>query len=121
MKYQCCACQAEFPAEEAIDGFSRGYRVGFLCPVCGAHLQDNIVDTHWIIREGKGVAVALVLLGAIGTLAIRSGHSFPWHYYAIYFLAFAAIALYGYLKYPGLQEDAVMSTRPGPGANGERD
>ena len=115
MKYECCVCKGEFPAKEAVDGFARGYRVGFLCPLCGSHLQDNLIDTHWIIREGKGFVAAITTLGAIGTVAIRSINDIPWTHIAIYLLLFVVVAVYGYKKYPGIHKNPVMSTRLGPG------
>jgi hypothetical protein len=118
MKYECCACLGRFSAKDAIDGYAQGYRAGFLCPLCGTNLQDNFVDTHWIVREGKGFVVALGILGAVGTLAVRMLDRIPWPYYAAYALVFGAVVLYGYRKYPGLFWNPVISTRLGPGKDG---
>lgn len=42
-KYECYYCHEQFPVEERVDGFDRGYRVGFLCPHCGSNIKDNLL------------------------------------------------------------------------------
>lgn len=39
--YQCAFCGKCFPVSEAIDGFSKGYRKGFLCPLCGINIEET--------------------------------------------------------------------------------
>lgn len=39
--YQCVFCGNCFPVSEAIDGFSKGYCKGFLCPVCGINIEET--------------------------------------------------------------------------------
>jgi hypothetical protein len=42
-KFECCYCHEHFPIEERMDGFSQGYRTGFLCPHCGRNIKDNLL------------------------------------------------------------------------------
>ena len=42
LKYQCYYCKTEFLATAAIDGFNKGYRIGFLCPNCGENIQTAL-------------------------------------------------------------------------------
>ena len=43
IRYECYFCHEIFPAESRIDGFSQGYKVGFLCPRCDKNIKDNVV------------------------------------------------------------------------------
>ena len=40
MRYQCCCCRQEFDGAQIADDFDKGIRQGFLCPLCGAHIED---------------------------------------------------------------------------------
>jgi hypothetical protein len=51
IKYECCYCQQVFPADEAIDGFKRGYKVGFLCPRCGKNIQAGLLASQKLSAE----------------------------------------------------------------------
>lgn len=115
MEYECCECKRDFPAEAAVDGFKEGYRVGFLCPLCGVNLQDNLVDTHWLLREGRGFSAGLIAYGALGVFAHRLAQDVPWGYWAIYLLVLSAAVIYGFKRYPALFVNGVRSTRLGPG------
>lgn len=39
--YQCAFCGKCFSVKEAIDGFSKGFRKGFLCPLCGINIEET--------------------------------------------------------------------------------
>lgn len=39
--YQCAFCGKCFPVERAIDGYSEGFRKGFLCPFCGINIEET--------------------------------------------------------------------------------
>ena len=43
IRYECHFCHEVFPAESQIDGFSQGYKEGFLCPHCGKNIKGTIV------------------------------------------------------------------------------
>ena len=43
IRYECYFCHDVFPAQSRIDGFSQGYKVGFLCPHCGKNIKDNVL------------------------------------------------------------------------------
>ncbi len=115
MKYECCQCKKDFPVEAAIDGFKEGYRVGFLCPLCGANVQDNLTDTHRIYREGRGYIAALAFFGFVGITALRIGDDVSWPYIVAFVAALAVAIAYGYSRYPSAFTSPVFSTRPGSG------
>ncbi len=43
IKYECYYCKKTYPAEEVIDGYNQGYKVGFLCPKCGKNIQAGLL------------------------------------------------------------------------------
>ncbi len=51
IKYECHYCQQVFPAEESIDGYSQGYKVGFLCPRCGKNVQAGLLAKQKVSLE----------------------------------------------------------------------
>ncbi len=51
IKYECFYCKEVFRASAAIDGYDRGYRVGFLCPACGKNIQAGLRAKQKISRE----------------------------------------------------------------------
>jgi hypothetical protein len=114
MKYECCICKVDFPCESAIDGYSQGYRVGFLCPHCGANLQDNLFDTHRMVRKGQGMYVALLLAMLFTNILFKALRP-EWLGTVLIFSPVLVLAGYAFWKYPSLREEAVMSTIPGPG------
>lgn len=68
MRYECCACKGIFPAEKRIDGYEQGYRVGFLCPLCRANIQDNPFSgrTHHVFKKNGTAFGVLAVLGTAG-------------------------------------------------------
>ena len=40
-KCQCAKCLRRFPVTRAVDGYSQGFKCGFLCPLCGVNLIEN--------------------------------------------------------------------------------
>lgn len=46
IQFECHYCHAVFPAEKRIDGYSQGYKVGFLCPQCGKNIKDNLLTAN---------------------------------------------------------------------------
>lgn len=115
MRYECCQCKKDFPSEAAIDGFKEGYRVGFLCPLCGANIQDNLIDTHPVYREGGTYIAAITFFGFVGITALRIADDISWPYPVALFAALAVAIAYGYRRYPSSFKSPVCSTRPGPG------
>lgn len=113
MKYECCACGQDFPTTSAVDGFAQGYRVGFLCPHCGANLQDNLIDTHRVIRKDKGayalLGVAMLGMGVVKVMSLEGPIAL-----AIMLAVFALVGIVLW-KYPSLREEPIGSTRLGPG------
>lgn len=112
MKYECCSCKSIFPAEAAVDGFREGYRVGFLCPHCGANLVEGVRE----VRQGRSFFVAVNFYVALGAFAIMLGALSDRLAFG-YVLAFIATCVfayvYGYKKYPS--EYGVIGTALGPG------
>jgi DNA-directed RNA polymerase subunit RPC12/RpoP len=51
IKYKCYYCEKLFPAEEAIDGYDQGHRIGFLCPKCGRNVQAGLLAKQKIDSE----------------------------------------------------------------------
>ncbi len=39
--YECAGCAKKFKTTDAVDGFSQGYKAGFLCPYCHVNLEEN--------------------------------------------------------------------------------
>ncbi|SDW38431.1 hypothetical protein [Marinobacter mobilis] len=76
-KYLCASCGQLFPTGDAVDGFTQGYRKGFLCPFCHANLEeagesDDIVH----LRFGLAYMIALavvVWLGQIDSFQLQIG------------------------------------------------
>jgi hypothetical protein len=62
IKYQCCHCEQIFPADEAIDGFAQGYRVGFLCPRCGRNIQAGLSARQKLSVEQYAWAIVAFIL-----------------------------------------------------------
>lgn len=83
MRYECCVCKKVFPAEERIDGYAEGYRVGFLCPRCGANVQDNPFsgDSNFVFRKNGAAFRVLAVLGTFGLLRLL-GH-FSWNLFGV--------------------------------------
>ena len=46
--YQCAFCGKCFPVERAIDGYSEGFRRGFLCPFCGINIEETGESNKYI-------------------------------------------------------------------------
>ena len=62
IKYQCFYCERVFPADQSIDGYDQGYRVGFLCPKCGSNIQAGLLAEHKITAEHiKWIFIMFVL------------------------------------------------------------
>jgi len=59
--YNCCYCKKEFLAKDKIDGYTKGYKVGFLCPHCG----KNIKDDETVIAKRMEKSFILFLVSAI--------------------------------------------------------
>ncbi len=51
LKYECFYCNDTFLATEAIDGYGKGYKVGFLCPKCGKNVQAGLQANRKISPE----------------------------------------------------------------------
>jgi DNA-directed RNA polymerase subunit RPC12/RpoP len=51
IKYECYYCKKIFPAEETIDGYDQGYKVGFLCPNCGKNIQAGLMAKQKVSHE----------------------------------------------------------------------
>ena len=63
LKYECYYCKKVFPAKDAIDGFEKGYKAGFLCPECGKNIQaDSHAKQKVSAEQRKWAYLAFVLL-----------------------------------------------------------
>ncbi len=113
MKYQCCECKGEFPATEAIDGFKQGYKVGFLCPLCGENIQDNPLKTHAVFSnkgDGKyyGLGFIMAILSYLFLTIIENEY---WPHYLAIGLIFLVYIVYGHFRHPLALYSPTMSTQ----------
>ena len=76
LKYKCYYCKNTFLAKEAIDGYKKGYKVGFLCPKCGKNIQAGLQAKQKISKEQYiWTFIAFVLfLPAVYTLNSEAEH-----------------------------------------------
>ena len=75
-EYQCAKCLRNFPVKRAIDGYSQGFKCGFLCPLCGANLveagqSDDIDHCEYGYRYA-------LLVFIVTSIVVRGGDYFPW-------------------------------------------
>ena len=84
-EYQCYYCHAVFPAEGAVDGFSRGYPTGFLCPSCGRNIRDNLFGARqrldrcqrkWL-AWGAALYIPVLVASLFDTALSIGGHKVP--------------------------------------------
>ena len=62
MKYCCAACGGEFLSQNAIDAYKKGFKRGFLCPLCG----ENIIDDKVSWGLDFALFIVPVLIGVPG-------------------------------------------------------
>lgn len=110
-QYQCCKCEECFPVETAVDGFAQGYRSGFLCPLCGAHLASDLIVSERVISGHRGVHAALTVAMLL-SLALFYLLSPGWIASIVIVVAMLALLFFAYRKYPSLKE-IVWTTQPG--------
>ena len=63
MNFRCCKCESVFSESEAIDGASKGYINGFVCPNCHKNIQKSTERTR---IKGINLAIFSFILGALG-------------------------------------------------------
>lgn len=54
MKYQCCACASNFDGGQIQDDFKNGVKEGFLCPLCGQNIKDNLSGESVFQQKARG-------------------------------------------------------------------
>ncbi|NMP31121.1 hypothetical protein HII17_06040 [Thalassotalea sp. M1531] len=62
MKYQCCVCISKFEGNQIKDGFNNGVKEGFLCPVCGTNIKDDMCGQTVFVQKAKGTFLFYVIL-----------------------------------------------------------
>lgn len=117
LKYQCCYCSDKFLADEAIDGYGKGYKVGFLCPKCGKNVQAGFQAKPKISPEQyKWTFIAFVLfLPAVLTLNHEAEYKIlgillslnTWCF--LFWIVFIAIL---FVKKPALFLSTTIITEP---------
>ncbi len=114
MNYQCCYCKKEFPASEAIDGFSKGYKVGFLCPECGENIQDTPLNEEWAFSSKSSqlffVVVILYILLAWGILNALEPNSLS--HYLVALGGLVPFFIYGHINHPRDMYSPTIVTKP---------
>ncbi|NRB39558.1 MAG: hypothetical protein HRU20_13980 [Pseudomonadales bacterium] len=65
MKYQCCVCGSNFDASQIKDDFKNGVTEGFLCPLCGANIKDDLSGQTSFDKKAKGTFTFYALLVAL--------------------------------------------------------
>ena len=116
MNYECCKCKGIFPVEDAIDGFDQGYKVGFLCPLCGCNIKDNPITAGYVIKSKLFLGlVGLYTLS--GLVAINFYENIGVFEYGAFGIGLIFFLTYGYFKHPDLFKDSTSTTELGPGKN----
>jgi hypothetical protein len=62
--YQCAFCGKCFPVIQAIDGYSKGFREGFLCPLCGINIEETGESNKDITNLRFGYTYLAFTIGA---------------------------------------------------------
>ena len=114
MNYECCNCKGIFPVEDAIDGFEQGYKVGFLCPLCGCNLKDNPITAGYIIKSKWYFAISAGYM-FLGLLIFEFSESLDVIEYFVFVAGLVLLLVYGYFKHPDLFNQATTTTEMGPG------
>lgn len=71
-KYQCAKCLRNFPLQNAVDGYSQGFKRGFLCPLCGANLiEAGQSDDLGNLQYGYRYALLVFII-------VRFSQHLPW-------------------------------------------
>jgi len=67
-EYLCRVCNKRFPTSDAKDGYSLGFKEGFLCPFCNANLKEaGQSDDLDHLEYGYTFAVLTVIVFSIST------------------------------------------------------
>ncbi len=117
IKYECCYCQGIFPAEEAVDGYNQGYKIGFLCPKCGENIQAGILAKQKLKSEQyKWTFIAFILF--LPTLFTRNSDiifgllGFDVSLYTLFFIAWLAFMSILLISKPSLVMVTTFLTKP---------
>ena len=62
--YQCAFCGKCFPVKKAIDGYSKGYRNGYLCPFCGINIEETGESNKDLTNLRFGYTYLALTIGA---------------------------------------------------------
>ena len=118
IRYECYFCHEVFPAQSLIDGFSRGYKEGFLCPHCGKNVKDNVVAAKQRLN-GCQVKWLLVMVLLYMPVFITSLFEYPLHIeehevslHAVSFGAFVVAGALVLMLVPCTRKAGVILTEP---------
>lgn len=117
IKYECCYCKSIFPAEDSIDGYNQGYRIGFLCPKCGKNIQAGLLAKQKLsTAHYKALAIMFVtFLPALfsrfseKTISI-SGMDIELH--TMFLVVWLAVVIVLFLSKPSLFRATTFLTDP---------
>ncbi|MFC3115043.1 hypothetical protein [Cellvibrio fontiphilus] len=115
-KYQCAVCNNKFKTTDAVDGFKKGYKVGFLCPFCKSNIMEtgNFSNSLSNLRFGLSYASAIILaFFAIRTdlnVFISSGET-STRLIALTGLMILATSLLCYINRSVLFKETILYTR----------
>lgn len=118
ISYECYFCQKVFPVERRIDGFSRGYKIGFLCPHCGKNIKDNLLFSSQRLNDCQSKWLnRLFWLSIPFFVASFSDISFAIHGHeislsAILFAIFTCFAILVLVFVPCTRKAGVFLTEP---------
>ena len=118
MKYECYFCHHVFPVTEKVDGFEKGFAVGFLCPRCGENIEDNILlskqrldgcQKKWLNRI-FWLSVPFFASTLFDREVAIYGHEVPLS--ALLLAVFAVVALVILFAVPCTRKAGVFITEP---------
>jgi hypothetical protein len=114
MNYQCYYCKEEFPPVEAIDGYKKGYKIGFLCPNCGKNIQDIPMDAEWIFSRNSSKLFFAILTGYfyLAWMFLDFFELNTWVHYAVTLGGLVPFLVYGHIKHPKDMYSPRIGTKP---------
>jgi hypothetical protein len=109
MRYQCCRCHKQFEFSQAVDGYKKGYKVGFLCPHCGV----NLIERYLSPNDGSisFIQYCIILFGP----SIYMRLEIEWRSTVLIIIAIGLALHLVYFVISSNRETDVIHTSLGPG------